>query len=364
MPHFVVTYEIHGHDARSVAEAIRVEQTIEFPSDLAAEWIQDEVVGDILSITPTDSGMSLASIAYDVRTTGYELPQFLNVLWGNVSLFKGVRVSDLQLPGELTTHFNGPRFGLTGLREYFNAPARPLMATAIKPMGTDAKGFAAIASTLARAGFDIIKDDHSLANQPWAPWRERVARVSEAVHKSNEQTGHQTVYAPSLNLPADEIMNAAVDAKNLGAGALMILPGVSGFDSMRTVADNDEVALPIMSHPSMLGSFVSNPTQGIAHGVLLGTIMRLAGADISVFPNFGGRFSFTTEECREITQASRADLSGLKPMWVSPAGGMTLEKIPEMRSFYGDDLALLIGGALHRGDLYENARTMRDAIAN
>jgi len=364
MSKFVVNYEIYGDDAPAVAEAIRVEQTIEFPYDLAANWIQQEVVGDVLSITPITPTITMASIAYDIRTTGYELPQFLNVLWGNVSLFKGVRIRTLQLPEELTTHFKGPRFGVIGLREYFEAPTRPLMATAIKPMGTDSKGFAAIASTLARAGLDIIKDDHSLANQPWAPWRERVARVCEAVQKSNEQTGYKTVYAPSLNLPADQILNAALEAKSLGAGALMMLPGVTGFDSMRTIADNDEVGLPIMSHPSMLGSYVSNPTQGISHGVLLGTIMRLAGADISVFPNFGGRFAFTPEECLEITQAAQVELSGLKSMWVSPAGGMTLDRIPDMRSFYGDDLTLLIGGALHRGDLFENAQEMKTAISN
>ena len=364
MSHFVVTYEIYGDDVQAVADAIRVEQTIEFPHDLAADWIQQEVVGEILSIRPASPGMSITDIAYDIRTTGFELPQFLNVLWGNVSLFKGVRLRSLQLPRELIAHFKGPRFGVNGLREYFNAPTRPLLATAIKPMGTDSEGFAAIASTLARAGLDIIKDDHSLANQPWAPWRERVARVCDAVQKSNEQTGHKTVYAPSLNLPADEILNAALEAKDLGAGALMMLPGVTGFDSMRTVADNDEIALPIMSHPSMLGSLVVNPTQGMAHGVLLGTIMRLAGADISVFPNFGGRFSFTREECLEITESAHSDLPGLKPIWVSPAGGMTLEKIPEMRSFYGDDLTLLIGGALHRGDLYENASAMVGAVSN
>ena len=362
MSHLVITYEIYGDDAQAVAEAIRVEQTIEFPRDLALQWIQDEVVGEILSIASIGPALSLVEIAFDVRTTGYELPQLLNVLWGNVSLFKGVRIRSMQLPDNLLGHFKGPRFGITGLREYFKAPIRPLIATAIKPMGTDSKGFAEIASTLARAGVDIIKDDHSLANQPWAPWRERVARVCDAVRKSNELTGHNSVYAPSLNLPADEISKAALEAKKLGAGAPMMLPGVTGFDSMRTVADNDEIGLPIMSHPSMLGSYVSNPTQGIAHGVLLGTIMRLAGADISVFPNFGGRFSFTPNECLEITRAARADLSNLKAIWVSPAGGMTLEKISEMRSFYGDDLTLLIGGALHRGDLFENARTMKSAV--
>ena len=41
-----VRYAIAG-DVNAVAEAIRVEQTIEFPADLAPEWIQQEVVGRI-----------------------------------------------------------------------------------------------------------------------------------------------------------------------------------------------------------------------------------------------------------------------------------------------------------------------------
>lgn len=364
MPQFVVTYEIHGADVRSIAEAIRVEQTIEFPLDLASDWIQREIVGQILSIKTPHAGVSVVEISYDLRTTGNELPQLLNVLWGNVSLFKGVRLIDLTLPKDIVTIFKGPRFGIAGLRTHFKIPTRPLVATAIKPMGTNAQGFADMATTLASAGFDIIKDDHSLANQPWATWRERVARVADAVHKANAKTGFKTAYMPSLNLPAGEILQAAVEAKKLGAGALLMLPGVTGFDSMRTIADNDEVSLPIMAHPSMLGSFVSNPTQGIAHGVLLGTIMRLAGADISVFPNFGGRFAFTAEECSQIARAARADLHGIAPIWVSPAGGMTVEHIPQMRAFYGEDLALLIGGALHRGDLYENACAMINAVVN
>lgn len=362
MSHFVLTYEIHRDDARSVAEAIRVEQTIEFPYDLAADWIQREIVGQILSLKVLRAGLSLVEISYDLRTTGNELPQLLNVAWGNVSLFKGVRLIDIAFEEDVAAIFKGPRFGIDGLRTRFTVPARPLVATAIKPMGTDAQGFAEIATTLARAGFDIIKDDHSLANQPWATWRERVARVADAVHKTNARTGFKTAYMPSLNLPAGEILQAAVEAEKLGAGGLLLLPGITGFDSMRTVAENDEVALPIISHPSMLGSFVSNPTQGIAHGVLLGTIMRLAGADISIFPNFGGRFAFTSAECSEITRAARADRRGIAPIWISPAGGMTLDRIPEMRAFYGEDLALLIGGALHRGDLYENARAMRNAV--
>jgi ribulose-bisphosphate carboxylase large chain len=42
----------------------------------------------------------------------------------------------------------------------------------------------------------------------------------------------------------------------------------------------------------------------------------------------------------------RDDLGGLKPGFPSPAGGMTIEKVGAMVGMYGDDTALLIGGAL------------------
>jgi ribulose-bisphosphate carboxylase large chain len=119
-----------------------------------------------------------------------------------------------------------------------------------------------------------------------------------------------------------------------------------------------------MSHPSFLGSTVVNPQQGISHGIVFGTIMRLAGADISIFPNYGGRFSFSQQQCKEIAQACAVPLGELAPIFPSPGGGMTLDRVPEMIEVYGNDLTLLIGGALHRGDLSINAQRLVDAVAS
>jgi len=91
-------------------------------------------------------------------------------------------------------------------------------------------------------------------------------------------------------------------------------------------------------------------------------LMRLAGADISIFPNIGGRFSFTKEQCQYVTEKSRESLGNLKPMLASPAGGMTLDRIPEMIEMYGKDCALLIGGALSRGSLADNAARMSEMV--
>ena len=362
MDRIYVSYLSLGEDPKSIADLIRVEQTIEFPLDLAPAWIQDQVVGKIEEITSSDKTSHLITISYNPDVAGGELTQLLNVLWGNTSLFPGVRIVDLKLPSSFLTKFKGPRFGISGLRDLLKVPTRPLLTTALKPMGSDAATLAEMARTLALAGFDLIKDDHSLANQPWATWKERVTLVARAVAEANEVTGGNTAYAPSLNLPFDQIKDAAYTAKELGAGALLILPGITGFDSLRVLAADDSLALPIQGHPAMLGSLVISKNEGIAHGIIFGTLMRLAGADISIFPNIGGRFSFSAEQCLDIADKSRSNFGNLKPSWIAPAGGMTLERIPEMIEMYGKDTALLIGGALSRGSLADNAARMCEIV--
>ena len=362
MERIYVTYKFVGEDPKSIADVIRAEQTIEFPIELAPSWIQKEVVGNVEAISSASQTNHLITISFNPDVTGGELNQFLNVLWGNVSLFPNIRIVELKLPESFLAKFQGPRFGIAGLRKLLGAPTRPLISTALKPMGSDAKSLAEMARTLALAGFDLIKDDHSLANQPWATWKDRVTLISRAVNEANEITSGKSIYAPSLNLPFDQIVDAAHTAKDLGAGALLILPGITGFDSLRKIASDDSIALPIQGHPAMLGSLVTSKSEGISHGIVLGTLMRLAGADISIFPNTGGRFAFTKEHCLDITERSREKLGNLNPLFVSPAGGMTLERIPEMIDVYGKDCALLIGGALSRGSLADNAARMGEMV--
>ena len=360
----VVHYAVHNQDPYEAAEALRVEQSIEFPNELAPEWIQQEVVGQVLSVTTHEEGTGEVSIAYALGSIGAEIPQLLNVLWGNASMLRGIKVLGVDFPDELLAHFKGPRFGIDGLREVFDAPERPLASTALKPMGMSSRELADMAYTIATAGFDTIKDDHSLANQPWSLWKERVGVVADAVARANKETGGKCLYAPSLNLPADQVLPAAKEAIELGATSLLLLPGISGWDTMRAIAEDDSIAVPIMAHPSFVGSLVLTPSQGLNHALVFSDLARIAGADITIFPNFGGRFGFSQEECLSITEAARAPLGSLKPIWISPAGGMSPQNIPSMIGVYGSDTACLIGGALHRGDLFENSRAMAETMRN
>jgi ribulose-bisphosphate carboxylase large chain len=290
---------------------------------------------------------------------GGEFSQLFSMLWGNVSIFPNIRLVDVEFSDEFLTTFPGPKYGLAGLRKELVAPTRPLISTALKPMGYSPNEFAQMATTLVRAGIDFIKDDHGLGNQPWARWHERVEAVAKAVVAANEKYGRKTIYAPSLNVPANEIMDRAAKAHEWGAGALLVLPGLTGLSSVHGL---QQFGLPIMTHPSMLGSFTQSPSTGIAHALIYGLFPRMLGADISVFPNVGGRFSFTNEECLSIQNACTKDFGQMSQTVIAPAGGMSIEKLDGMHNLYGSDVMFLIGGALSRGDLYENAVAFAEAV--
>jgi ribulose-bisphosphate carboxylase large chain len=97
---------------------------------------------------------------------------------------------------------------------------------------------------------------------------------------------------------------------------------------------------------------------------LCGQITRLAGADGVVYPNFGGRFSFTKQECIDIAEATKVDMGHIKPIFPCPGGGMGLDRVPEMLEVYGKDVVFLMGGGLfrHSDDLVANCRYFRSII--
>jgi ribulose-bisphosphate carboxylase large chain len=360
------TYRLAGDEdaARRVLDHLCVEQTIEFPADLVADDdIKRRLMGQVEDLRRVEGGDACeADVSFAVEVSGCELPQLLNLLFGNISLLPGVRLVDVELPASVLAAFPGPRFGVDGLRDLLDAHGRPLLATALKPMGLPLDELARMAGDFAANGMDLIKDDHGFASQPFAPFRERVERCAAAVAAANAEHGTRARYLPSLNVPADRLADDVRFALDAGAGGFMVLPGLHGYDAVRALAADDGVGVPLMGHPSLLGSFVTSPASGVDAGLVFGTLMRFAGVDVSVFPNHGGRFTFSPDTCRGIAAALGAPLGGLRPALPAPAGGMRLERVREMVGFYGRDVVLLIGGELHRGDRRERTRRLRQAV--
>ncbi len=362
---FSVTYKLTGDEkeAYDKAKDICLEQTVEFPDDLVPHgFIRDFVVGKIESFEP-GGDFFRSIISYSVETSAFEFTQLLNVIFGNISIKPGIMVESFDLPESLLRNFKGPRFGIKGLRDFLGIYNCPLLCTALKPMGLSSEGLAELAYKFALGGIDIIKDDHGLSNQPFAPFEKRVKLCSEAIAKANKETGYNCIYVPNITSSPEEMKRRAKFAKEAGAKGFLISPGLTGLEAMKEISDDEAIALPVISHPAFQGSYVLS-ANGISHYALFGQIARLAGGDATIYPNFGGRFSFSRNECDDIVKGSKVFMHNIKSIFPCPGGGMKLENVPDLFDFYGEDVIYLIGGGLfkHSDNLIENCKYFRKMV--
>ena len=352
------TYRITAgeSESRARAEALAAEQSIEMPvAAVQHPHVLEQVLARVESIHP-HAGHFDVVLGIAPATTGNEAGQLANMLFGNCSLQPEVELLDVEFPEGYEKAFPGPRFGIDGIRRLVGASRRPLTCTALKPQGAPIEHLAHLARTFALAGIDVVKDDHGIANQSYGPFAERVPAVQRAIHEANRQTGGRTVYAPTFSGSARAMAEQARIAKENGVQMALVAPMLVGLPTF--VDMQVDLDVPVIAHPAFAGA------ARIAPPVLLGKIFRLLGADATIFPNHGGRFSYGKATCLAIAQAARQPWHGLRPVLPVPAGGMTLDRVREMVEGYGEDTMLLIGGALlsAREQLLERAKEFVAAV--
>jgi ribulose-bisphosphate carboxylase large chain len=341
------------------AHAIAVEQSVEMPPaaiDDAA--VLRDIGGTVEGIADLGAGLFEVRIALAAATVGNDAGQLLNMAFGNTSLHDDVVLRDVMLPDELETTFGGPRHGLAGLRERVGGTHRALTCSALKPQGLAVGRLADLAERFARGRLDFIKDDHGLADQDFSPFAERVPAIAAAVRRAAQASGHPTRYLPSLSGDLEQMHRQVRLARNEGLDTVLIAPMVAGVATVRAL---------VRAWPEF--AFFAHPTLGgaarIAPDLLIGKLFRVFGVDAVIFPNFGGRFGYSQDTCRRLADNATAPNPRLRASVPVPAGGMTVERVPEILDFYGTDAILLLGGGLlqARERLTEATIAFTDAVA-
>lgn len=348
-------------DAAERAREIALEQTVELPEGTFGDEIERFVVGRVEAIERVDSARWRAVVSYDTETIGDEIPQLLNLLFGNISLKQGIRISEIDWPEGLLGRFPGPRHGVEGLRALCGVTERrALLCTALKPMGLSTRELARRAHDFALGGIDLIKDDHGLGNQTSAPFEERLFRCQEAIALANSRSGGNSLYFPNVTGRASELEQRVELAKSVGCRGFLISPLAVGPDTVRWLAER--FGLAVLAHPSLAGAFLHSD-HGIAAEILLGQIFRMLGSDGVIYPNVGGRFPFTEETCSAINSRLRGPLGSLLPSFPVPAGGIDVSRVPHWISRYGPDTIFLVSGSLYvQRDLVRASRDLVEAV--
>jgi len=342
VPRILATYRIRADrgDVEAAARALALEQSVELPREAIFDrFVLEEVAGTVEFIVPRGEAEFDVVIGLAPETTGFDPAQTLNMLFGNSSLHEHVELLDVDLPPDFLRRFAGPRFGIDGLRRRVGAHGRPLTCAALKPQGLSSDALAGLCRTFAEGGIDVIKDDHGLADQRWAPFAQRVAACQRALEGVRRETGTMAVYAPSLVGSPAALAEQARIVRDEGVGMVLLAPALLGIPAFAELVA-ERIAVPVLAHPAYAGA------ARVAPPLLLGRLFRLLGADAVIYPNYGGRFSWSKERCAAIARACRTPWGEVRPAMPVPAGGMSVERVSELVELYGTDAMLLIGGSL------------------
>lgn len=349
MSRFTVHYRLtlfSGESPEERLDTICREQSAELPTDVIAQTGMQHITGRPDNIHQISEQVWSAQIHWPHELIGGEVSQLLNILFGNISMMPGNQITGVHwhtLPDGL---LQGPNFGIPGIRDRFDIPKRALTCTALKPVGFSTGKLAKLCYQFARGGLDIIKDDHGLANQDSATFRDRVTACLRAVKKAAEETGSTSRYFPNITAEPQETLHRMEFAAQQGCQGVLVCPHITGLPLLQNLA---EYKIPMMIHPAFSGQLVMNAEHGFTAPFLYGSLWRALGADFVIYPNAGGRFSFTEETCHALNSEARKTLdSDFAGSWPTPGGGMQTETIARWLQSYGNDTVFLAGGSLYQ----------------
>ena len=313
---------------------------------------------------------------FDLKTGG--IPQVLSIVAGNLfglSALDGVRLLDVTFPKDFVQQFDGPNFGVEGIRRMIGTTKdkRPHVGTIIKPkIGLSPKQTAEVAYEAAIGGVDFIKDDETLVDQSFCALEKRVNAVTEKLDEVKDQTGRTVLYAS--NVTSTDVIKTAEKALKAGANCFMIDVLTCGFGALQLLSQKFR-KVPIHVHRTMHAAIDRSMDFGI-NFLVFAKLVRLAGGDQLHIGSIIGKMEGAKEEVFAIEDAIEQSLlkehattldknwHGIKPTFAVCSGGLHPRLVPELIRLLGKDIVIQAGGGIHAHPFgtKAGARAMRQAV--
>lgn len=339
--------------ALSIAVGLTVGSWTELPEAQKAEM--EKHLGKVLSVhvhEPVDAapGERFADIriAYPDINFSRDLPALLVTVFGKLSMDGKIKLLDLDVSKDFASAFPGPKFGLQGVRDLLGVQDRPLLMSIFKSVvGYDLANLQDQFYKQALGGVDLIKDDEILFENPLTPLEKRVEACMSAAKRAEIETGQKLLYAVNLTGPTSQLAANARKAIDAGANALLFNVLAYGFDVLHELSSDKTINVPIAAHPAMAGAMYPSPHYGISASLLLGKLMRLAGADLVLFPSPYGSVVMPKEENLAVKDALLEPLHGLRSSFPVPSAGIHPGLVPLILKDFGTDVVVNAGGGIH-----------------
>ncbi|WP_199614885.1 2,3-diketo-5-methylthiopentyl-1-phosphate enolase [Paenibacillus alkalitolerans] len=361
--------------AASIAVGLTVGSWTELPE--AKKQSMEKHLGKVVSIdvhepdaqaqpgTPAAERYADIRIAYPDINFSRDIPALLVTIFGKLSMDGKIKLLDIEFSEDFAASFPGPKFGVEGVRGLLNVHDRPLLMSIFKSViGYDLPELREQFYQQALGGVDLIKDDEILFENPLTPVERRVEACMAAAKDAESQTGQKLLYAVNLTGPTFNLKAQAKKAIGAGANALLFNVLAYGYDTLSELAADPDVRVPIAAHPAVAGAIYPSPHYGIAAPLLLGKLMRLAGADLVLFPSPYGSVTMPKEETIGIKDALLAAEPNRKKSFPVPSAGIHPGLVPLILRDFGAESVVNAGGGIHGHPMGTAAggRAFRQAI--
>ncbi|MBW7571440.1 RuBisCO large subunit C-terminal-like domain-containing protein [Caproiciproducens faecalis] len=361
------------------AAALACEQTcgtwIQVPQETAE--VREKCIGRVVGVYETpayqieipndvEERHFIIRIAYPTGNFGNaQFAMLLSAVIGNISSSGKVKLLDLEFPDSFLNEFQGPKFGVPGIRKLLGVYDRPLLNNMIKPCtGLSPEATAALAFESAVGGVDVIKDDELISNPVHCPLVERVKAVMAALKRADEEKGEKTLYAFNITDKTENLRDNAYRAIEAGANALLLNYNSVGLDASRMIAEDKNINVPILGHSDYTGAVYESPWSGMSATLIGATLPRMAGMDMIIALTPYGKFPMMMDTFVDSGYKMLSPLGNLKAVFPMPGGGTTQGHVEDVVKKFGNDVMIASGAGIHGHPMgpRAGAKAFRQAI--
>lgn len=314
---------------------------------------------------PTDNPYqrkAVVQLAFPIDAWIDNVPMMLLSIAGNCFAYSDkLRLLDVFIPDQLLAKFQGPKFGVPGIRKLLNVQERPLSLHIIKPkmgMTPEQVGHQCLQTSL--GGVDMMKDDEMTSDVYNSKFEDRLSEVLKALDKAEKKTGKRPIYLLSITDEPRRMVEKAHRAVEMGANGLLVCYS-AGLPALRELTEDPAINVPIMLHCSHM--IAAQPR--IAWPVFA-KLIRMVGADMMLTPTYWSSIPMVSlEEGIRTSQVKLAPMGHIKPMFPMPCAGVYPGLAPVLIGEYGPDIVIPAGGGMlgHPDGYTAGAQSWQQAIA-
>ena len=242
--YFIATYDLASStNLRDASWDLAIGQSVGNPN-VRNQWETDElfenhsckIIGDESELKTKSSGV--VKIAFPIVNTDWKEDGIshllVQVMGGQLDIDRIVRcrLIDLEFPKQVLDYFQGPKYGVEGVRKFTGVYDKPLLGAIVKPkIGITPKILLEMVKELVEGGVNFIKEDEIMSNPNVCPIEERVPLISGYLKQEKHQSAAKVAASEFYRLLGDP--RSALRVPPAGASALRVplrrqMDGIAG----------------------------------------------------------------------------------------------------------------------------------------